>query len=309
MPALSADQILALCDNWYGAATQQNGFAISGATEQFRLLRNGMQFHELDHDALSAAVVGLSKVLLLPGLNTVIDQDHFGLWSWCGELLLGAGSQYFQREQYELKRLFETAIHASLAGCNRPVNNREEWQEQVRISQQQPHHAREYVYSASLALSYLAFPLLEGLLKRRCARYVAFDGQVVARFEIPNGNGRLKVYEPGSKCSSLKHLLMLHHAQVAAPQLVAKLDEFKDLLARFDPAQDGYSLIYGWRNDSLHGSANFQTIGGTMLNLSLLIALFEIQPEFAQRQRDILQRLRWNGQNGVQAPWSYYPPY
>ena len=69
--AVSADEIKRLCDSWCLAAQQPGGgFAIGGETEQYRLLRNGIQFHDLDFDQLVAAISGLTKVLLLPGLNT-----------------------------------------------------------------------------------------------------------------------------------------------------------------------------------------------------------------------------------------------
>ncbi|NOX75476.1 MAG: hypothetical protein GXP17_02435, partial [Gammaproteobacteria bacterium] len=82
MMTISAGGIKELCNNWCQAVQQpEGGFAIGGQSEQYRLLRNGIQFHDLDFEQLVAAIDGLTKVLLLPGLNTVVDQDHFGLWS------------------------------------------------------------------------------------------------------------------------------------------------------------------------------------------------------------------------------------
>ena len=121
MPMPTAAEIAKLCDEWCSASSVPGGgMAIGGNTEKYRLLANGVVFHELNHEELCAAVAGLSKVLLRPGLNTVVDQDHFGLWSWCGELLLSPRAGLFPMDQHEIKSLYETALHASLAACRKP---------------------------------------------------------------------------------------------------------------------------------------------------------------------------------------------
>src|SRR5215217_116395 len=89
MPQPTAAEIEKLCDDWCTASiTPAGGMAIGANTEKFRLLANGVNFHELSHEQLCAALIGLSKVLLRPGLNTIVHQDHSALWAWCGELLL-----------------------------------------------------------------------------------------------------------------------------------------------------------------------------------------------------------------------------
>lgn len=108
MSSLSASEINSLCNKWCEASSKpEGGLAIGQKSEQFRLLANGMVFHELTHDAVCAALVGLSKVLLRPGMNTVVDQDHYGIWSWCAELLLSPQANVFPHQQYEIKSLFE----------------------------------------------------------------------------------------------------------------------------------------------------------------------------------------------------------
>ena len=288
--------------------------AIGGNTEKYRLLANGVVFHELNHDELCAAVVGLSKVLLRPGLNTVVDQDHFGLWSWLGELLLSPRAGLFPMDQHEIKSLYETALHASLAACRKPVASKEEWQEQNRIQNLQPHHGKQLLLKSHVVLAYLAFPLLEAVLKRACAKYVTFDGQVVTAFTVATKQGNPRQYDPqGSyrdrQCSSLRDLLVLYHTSVAGPTLKALLNQFRDHIGLLDGTQDPFDLLYSWRNQSLHGSTNFQTIGGTVLNLSLLISLFEIEHNFERHREMVLEHCRWEAQSSYKSPWSFYPPY
>lgn len=315
MPQPTAADIDKLCDDWCAASiTPAGGMAIGANTEKFRLLANGVEFHELSHEALCAALIGLSKILLRPGLNTVVDQDHFALWSWCGELLLSPRFQLFPTAQHEFKSLYEASIHAALAHCRKPPVTKEEWQEQNRIQDLQPHHAKQLLRESSLVLAYLGFPLLEAVLKRACATYVAFDGQVISAFSVPDKQGKPRRYDPNGsfrdkQCSSLRDLLFLHSTVVAGPRLRALVDDFRVHLTSLDGTQDPFDLLYIWRNQSLHGSTNFQTIGGTVLNYSLLISLFEIEHGFEQRRFQILEHCRWEAQSQYKSPWSFYPPY
>lgn len=317
MPNLTAADIEKLCDDWCAAAeTPEGGLVIGVETENKRLLANGVVFYELNHEALCAALVGLSKVLLRPRGNIVMHQDHFGLWSWCGELLLAFRGERFPEAQWEIRSLYSTSIHTALAQCRRPLSTREEREEQSRIEELQPHHAKQLLQNSNLVLAYLAFPLLEAVLKRACAAYVAFDGQVVSAFSVPGkaGNPKPELYGPQgtpgkSRCSSLRDLLFLHSDLVASPKLKALLDRFRAHLTTFDLAQDPFDLIYGWRNQSLHGSTNFQAIGGSMLNLSLLISLFEVEHEFEEYRLRTVDYCRWAAQSPSKGPWSFYPPY
>jgi hypothetical protein len=315
VPQPTAAAIEKLCDDWCDASVTPNGgMALGIHTDKFRLLANGVVFHELGHEALCAALIGLSKVLLRPGLNTIVDHDHFGLWSWCGELLLGPQSHLFPIEQHEIKSLYETSIHAALTRCRKPQATKDEWREQNRIDDLQPHHAKQLLRESSLVLAYLTFPLLEAVLKRACAAYVTFDGQVTSSFTVQNRQGNSRHYDPQGpprerQCSSLRDLLLLHHSIVAGPRLRALLDRFRAHISSLDVTQDPFDLIYRWRNQSLHGSTNFQTIGGSMLNLSLLISLFEVEDDFDQRTSLVLEHCRWEAQSSRKSPWSFYPPY
>ncbi len=315
MPNPTAAYIEKLCDNWFAASTPpEGGMRIGPETERFRLLANGVVFHELNHEELCAALIGLSKVLLLPGFSTIVNDDHYALWSWCGELLLNSRSRHFPAAQSEIHSLYAASIHAALAFCSKPTETEEEWEEQNRIEDLQPHHAKLLIKQSSLILAHLAFPLLEAVLKRACAAYVAFDGRVVSAFSVPNKQGNPREYDPNGpfrnrQCSSLRDLLFLHSTVVASPKLKNLLDRFCERLTTLDASQDPFDLIYGWRNQSLHGSTNFQTIGGTILSFSLLISLFEIEHGFEEYRFRTFENCRWLAQLPSKSPWSFYPPY
>jgi len=301
VPPISASQIEQLCDACYTASTPAGGGAAVGPQSAgFRLLANGVVFPELDFECLCAAVTGTTRVLLLPGLNTIIDDDHFSLWAWCAELLLPPRAQLFAANQREIRNLFGLTVHTALASYRSP-------------STIQHHHAMCFAQSAHLALAYLSFPLLEAMTKRACSSFVGFDGRILSPFSVPRRDGSQRSYAPGpNKCSSLRDLLYLHRSVVASPQLLALIDKLRSYLTALDNTQDPFDLIYSWRNDSLHGSTNYQTIGGTLLSWSLLICLAEIEHDFEQRRQRALSGSQREAQSaarvGFRGPWSFYPP-
>jgi len=310
MPTSSTADIRNLCDKWCQASvTPGGGMAIGQQTEQFRLLANGIVFHDLAHDQVCVALVALSEVLLRPGMNTIVDQDHFGIWSWCGELLLSPRAAVFAPQQREIKSLFEANLHTALAHCRRPTASREEWEAQSQIEQQLPHHARQLLQASSLALAYLSFPLLEAILKRACIAFTDLDGTVKVQFQVPRRNGTMREYKPQEQCSSIRDLLHLHYTNAAPPSLRALIDEFRSHIQFLDSSKDPFDLIHEWRNDSLHGTSNYQTIGGTILSLALLISVFEIEADFEQRRLRAIEHCRWEARSSHKSPWSFYPPY
>lgn len=312
---ISSQKIRELCESWCQAAQQPGGgVAIGGQSEQYRLLRNGVQFHELCFDQLVASVDGLTKVLLLPGLNTIVDQDHFWLWSWCAEVVLFRETDFFKQDEYELRKLFETCIRSSLVHCRKPTTNHEEWQRQNEIEQQIPHHSRYFLQESSLVLAYLAFPLLEAVSKKTCNQFVTMDGGVITRFEVTNKVGGTREYDSNGKwnqkqCSSLRDLLFLIYNEVADTKLKSALDEFREHISTLDGSEDPFDIIYKWRNQSLHGSTSFQTIGGTLLNLVLLIIVHQLSDQYDVLRGKVLEHCRREAQHGHRSHWSFYPPY
>lgn len=319
MKHTTPDDINILCEKWLKESTlPEGGFSISHDSEKYRLLTNSIKFHELNHEALCSALIGLTRVLIHPGCNSIVSNDHIMLWAWCGELITGPLSQVYSVDQYQIKNLYQTAIHAALANCRNPLNipkTRAEAIEQSKIQQLQPYHSREFLHKSHLILAYLGFPLLEAVLKRSCSKYIQFDGTVIKKFSVPGRNGNPKIYDvakPGKQrnsCSSMRDLLLLHSAEVAAPELKILINQFGTHLKNIDPAQEPFDLIYSWRNQSLHGSTSFNTIGGTILSLSLLISLFEIRDIFEQHRSKMAENCIRDPRFAMITPSSFYPPY
>ncbi len=316
---MKKEQIIqTLCDKWVNAVQQPGGgFAIGAATEQYRLHRNGIEFHELDYGEVQAACAGLGRVLLLKGLNTVIDLDHQLFWAWAGEMLLPPNSDFFSRDELELHNLFETCIRAALAGVSPPPQSTEDWERRRALSELVEFNTKQLALNAHLVLAYLGLPLMEGLLKKVCSKYVDYSGEVVNAFDVPTATGGVRNYVPGDpkkgKCSSLRDLLFLLYQKVADPDLHARLDDVRELLKNLDNTRDPFDQLYLWRNQSLHGQTNFSTIGGMLLNLSTLIAFNRIRGNYERRRNEVWgsaqQEIKALRLTGHRSPWSYYPPF
>ncbi len=310
--------IRTLCDSWVNAAQQpEGGFAIGSATERYRLHRNGIRFHELTYSEIQTACTGLSRVLLLKGLNTVIDLDHQLFWAWAGEVLLSPRSSFFSCHESGLRQLFETCVRAALAGITLPPQSNEEWERQRERSELVENNTRQLVVNAHLIVAYLGFPLLEGLLKKVCSNYVDCAGTVVAAFDVPAAGGGTRKYIPNDPrkgtCSSLRDLMFLLYQHVADPDLRSRLIEMRDLLNGLDSTLDPFDLLYSWRNCSLHGQTGFPTIGGTLLNLAVLIAFNQIRADYERLRDEVWSDVQRNlavfRLTGHRSPWSYYPPF
>ena len=310
--------IQTLCDYWVNAAQQPGGgFAIGAATEQHRLHRNGIKFHELSYREVQAACTGLSRVLLLKGLNTVIDLDHQLFWAWAGEMLLSPRSDFFSKDESELHRLFETCIRAALAGISPPPKSKEDWERKRELSKLVEFNTRQLVLNAHLVLAYLGLPLMEGLLKKVCSKYVDYSGKVVDAFDVPTAAGGVRDYVSGDprkgKCSSLRDLMYLLYQRVADPDLRARLDDIHELIKNLDNTIDPFDQLYSWRNQSLHGQTSFPTIGGTLLNLAILFAFNRISGNYEHRRDEVWSNVQRDIETfrftGHRSPWSYYPPF
>lgn len=303
-----AASVRSLCAAWRASATDGGGIQIGYQSEQHRLHRNEVRMHELDYDGVRAALVGLTEILLLPGLNTVVDLDHQLLWSWCGELLLGSRSGITLDR--EIRGLAEIAVRAALAGA-RP-HTLEAFESGRQASELLDANSNELLQRSHALLPYLAFPLLEAMARRACSSHIDLRGTVLEPF--PRVDGRM--YRVGRRCSNVADVLRLLVSTRAGESLHDDLIEVLDHVAQFgDASADGYDVLFDWRNSSLHGEVSHATIGGTVLSVALLVALDSLRGDYESHRRAALECVvrevetsrftgRWRP-----SPWSYYPPF
>jgi hypothetical protein len=294
---------------------QVGAWLLGANSERFRLRNNGITFHELSYDDIRASCVGLTHVLLLRGLNTVIDWDHQHFWSWGAELLLARRSGYFSEEEYEIKNLFGTVVRASLAGIRSPNLDQEAWERWQQNRELMEFNTRMLEQESQLLLAYIVFPLLEAVLKKACQQYVDYTGQVLQDFQIPSKGGGNQRFRAGrQRCQDIRALLLLLCDRVAGPDLKSDLNEIREHLEDLaERGEDPFKLISEWRNTSLHGQTTYPTIGGTLLNLIFLISLASIREQYEQLRAETINEVQRNLRiyelTGSRSPWAYYPPY
>lgn len=302
---MSPDLIAELCEQF---CQETATGTYSAKSQSFRLLENGINFPTLQYDALMAAIIGLTEVLLRPGLCAVIDSDHFALWGWCGELLLGPMAQIKIHNQktipHEINELYQLTIRASLAHCERPQKNQTR---ETRIAEyMNPSAATHLKNGSSIILAYLTFPLLEALLKQVCSEYVSQDAKVIKEFSRLSKKGLPCTSQVGDE-AGISILLNLLYDHVASPDLKALLERYRGHLQTTGNAVDAFQLIYHWRCSSLHGTTNFPTIGGAILNLCLLISTYQIKNSFEECLRE--GNMAWpKTLDGRPSINSFYPP-
>jgi len=306
------EQIRTLCEKWIAQATANDSIQISSQSEQYRLMRNGIHFHELNFSELVTAGIGLTKILLLKGMNTVVASDHFHFWSWAAEVILETEDCIFSNEEHELRELFEMLIRSSLAGLRAPTNDPGYLALQQKADDLTEFNAKQLILNRSLITAYLGFPFLEGLCKKMASTYVDFSGKVIQEFSVHDKNID-RTYTVGSRCSNLGHLLYLLQDSVADRELSTCLSELYNHVEQFGHGEPGYEVIFNWRNASLHGETSFPTIGGTLVSISTLICLYQLKDKFKDKQTRIMKRLQAKYRSSAisrhRAPWEFYPPY
>jgi hypothetical protein len=307
-----ADLIRRLCDDWCAAVRKpEGGFALGPRTEGFRLHRNGVVFHELEFEELQTACVSLGRVLLLSGLNTVIDYDHFLLWSWLGQILVSRDRKSRPQDDREVRELLGVCVRAALGPFRPPPVDEYTWHLHGEIDRLTPFHLGELGNNTHRVLAYLSFPALEGILKIACSNYVSLSGAVLSPFSVLSRSGRAIKYVPSgrrNRCSSLRDLLLLHYERVAAVPLRTCIREVRDHIGALQSGADGFDVLFDWRNSSVHGSASWHTIGGTVLTLALLIALEDVRGDFEVCRTEAFRMVQRESGIGIRSPWSYYPP-
>lgn len=312
-------QIKELTDKWVENAVKGGGVSIGGNTECYRLLNNNIQLHDLNFDEFVSANINITRTLLSSGLNTIIVNDHKALWAWSAEVIMDIEFDLFNHKEYEIRDLFDSCIWASLSNPHRKEPHPIKWCEMCNTYDKIPHHSKYFLNQSTLSLSYLVFPLLEALCKKYNSEYIDINGKIKKDFIIEVEDKKTIEYtinrrqrkdrkgKTKTQCSSLKDLLFLLYKN-ANKELKKSLTEFREHLLTLDNKQDPFKLIYNWRNSSLHGSCSYQTIGGTLLNLSFLICLHKIGTKYNDKRQDILNRVIQNSQARIRPDFSYYPP-
>jgi hypothetical protein len=109
--------------------------------------------------------------------------------------------------------------------------------------------------------TFLAYPLLEGVVRRKLSKFISPDGTVLCEFEVPG-----RRYRQNGRISNLHHTLQLLEKETSSPALKAKLSHVNKYHPPFPEKQN-------WRNMLLHGELTASWHGLTILLLTYMILL------------------------------------
>jgi hypothetical protein len=111
--------------------------------------------------------------------------------------------------------------------------------------------------------TFLAYPLLEGIVRRKLSRFIAPDGTVLCEFKVIEGK---KTYRRGERVSSLHHELQLLERETLSFSLKAILTDNNKIQPLFEEIRE-------YRNMLLHGELTASWHSLTLLLLTYLILL------------------------------------
>jgi hypothetical protein len=316
-PRERSRQITSLCEQNVRAMTPAPGAPdwtpeMGRASKALELMANGILFHELSHEELQTTCVALTSTLMTPGMSTMICADHLWFWAWIGELLCTHYVRNDDEGEREITELLGVCVRVALADMSAGLLD---WQTEQQLKHVLPTHWLQLRGRSHVILTYLAFPTLEGFLKLKCSTLVDLAGKVLKPFDVQGrdeGERRFYGTTKGSRdCSNVRDLLFLVY-QEARPALAGYLDRMRVQIERLVPAKHGFTTVFDWRNSSLHGKTTMPTIGGTILNLAILIALDRMADRFEEFHRGALRRVeRLQLHRGLGIPDDnrrFYPP-
>ncbi|MDB5179351.1 MAG: hypothetical protein JWN01_1294 [Patescibacteria group bacterium] len=209
----------------------------------------GSQLSSFSTNQLQEISYVLSHVAKNPGMNAIIENDHFEFWAFINQLIRTRRSDFWVKEHNP----FFILINADIATRSQPRYN----------DQESCQHRNDLLSSLSyhpfFPAVWAGFAYLEGLCRRLCGEYVATDGKIKKAFRVNGQQYRTQVghrrasgkYKGKTSISSLKDMLTLTRRVVSRDGQRILTKFFKDYSA---------STLFNWRNECLHGSEDRITV-------------------------------------------------
>jgi hypothetical protein len=315
MPADKSLQIIKLCESWIKTVYREDGsYVINEDANKCRLRNNGIDFRDLNFNESRAACIGLTQVLIHKRYTVYIDDDHFLFWAWMGDILLARINTYFDEYDPNIKELFAATIR--IATVPSTLGYLHALQEKGLTTYSLDSLKHCVTGSSLYAHTYLSFPLLEAVIKKKCCDFLEKDGRVKKEFKVPNKEGGRDIgYAPAdkkskNKCSSIRDMLFLLYEYVSDKELKVDIDQIRGKLVSLESEKDGFDVIGKWRNTSLHGQGVLNAVGGTLLNIAVLITLHDQKDSYEKYRSYALKSTKFNEPHiGIRPPWIFYPPY
>lgn len=279
MSDATPQQIRAYCSAWsQRAADLQRSARVKGAAPRAQqaspLASICDDVETADHDTLAAVVAGLAVCLIQRNNEFAgYGHDYRVVWAWCAELLagVGVGDAVTSGPEWTVGRLFAATSSAVLAV---PV----------------PHHVAGIAWNtralaqehAEIA-AYLAFPLLEQVLRASCHRHFGRGGRVSKPFDTPGQRSNRHYYIEGGSCSSIGDLLWLFRHHYASAEMGADLDAIDARLAVVVPGgATDFRVLHPWQHDTMDSDITLPVMAAVALNLAIVVALAGREDDFEE---------------------------
>jgi len=189
-----------------------------------------------------------------PGLNAVIENDHFEYWAFVDLLTRNSAADYWVKEHNPFYILLDIDFISRLrrehpeSSYTDLVNFRNR---NVLLANLSRHPLFPAVWTG--------FAYLEGVCRRICHSYIGEDGEIKRAFKVngrqyrtPLGRQRASGRNKGdTRISSLRDILTLTRRLVGSSTRSVLKKFFTDYSAK---------SIYSWRNGSLHGLEDGTTV-------------------------------------------------
>jgi len=267
---------------------------------------------QFDLATLPVKILRRLPVHLIKQFVVQVELDSLWYWALTHDIVESSGG-YSVLDQWPLRSGFTTLLSAHFAELGKaPINRTVERLNQI-IYAAVPEPVKDLVMNKDMILTYLCYPVLEGIVRFALSPIIDFAGKVT----VPFNDGR-KSYRPGRSISSLA--VLLHALEINAPTLLSKPDlaidlrDFRletELLApptQIVPPQikqaDGWDSIYQLRNVVLHGTKGGQLRSSLITNLICLI-IWHLMDDRTLTQE--LQRIAGLPRRFL-LPRRYYPP-
>lgn len=210
-----------------------------------------------DIDELSPVMLAKVSSELSNILQVAITEDHLKLWErtyYTLDELSGGDDEFISQDIWNNLQIFFDLV---LCEEGSPVGSR----------------ANDILFKTNFIAGYLAYPILEGLLKRLCSDDIKNDGTVKSPNSVYNLS-KNRYYSSDELCNSLTDILYHFENEVADNFLSNELERKREFIAKFGKdrtKKNAYGLIYSWRNSLLHGENQADVQYAISLNIICLI--------------------------------------
>jgi hypothetical protein len=254
--------------------------------EQYLLIQH-YKMHELPLDVLRKLPILLIKTHVIQSVN----HDHKYLWAWVAQIINEMGeykNSSILSDKQVLNRLniiFRMNLLPFISLSSNFLKNNPEFYEIC---------VNDFIISA-----HLAFPTLERLLRIKCKNHVTLDGRVIRSFDK---------YRSGDRVNKISSLLNL--VQEEYNELDSALEDFYLTCREVykNDEKDKFRFIDEWRNKLLHGEEFWPIMNAVIINLIILILLYEIPFHDYPRIRDRALKGLDSKINYEQMFKKFYPP-